>query len=308
MILVTGGAGFIGSHTVELLLAQGYRVRVLDNLSTGKLSNLPADQSNLEIITADVRDYDAVLQGLQGVSAVLHLAAQVSVPRSIDNPLESLDVNTKGFINVLEAVRRTDGKIHVAYASSAAVYGSAEQLPCDDTQALPAEINSFYALEKANKERYAALYHKLFNITSTGLRYFNVFGPKQDPSSQYAGVISKFMTAAANDQPISIYGDGEQSRDFIYVTDVARANMLALQNTPYGVCNIATGCATSLNQLVNNIEKITGNKLNCSYFSERSGDIKHSIASINHADELLNFIAKMKFSDGLKHYFDSILG
>ncbi|ODN42967.1 NAD-dependent epimerase/dehydratase family protein [Piscirickettsia litoralis] len=306
MILITGGAGFIGFHTVELLLAQGNKVRVLDNLSSGKLSNLPDNHPNLELMQADIRDYAVVVEAMQGVSAVLHLAAQVSVPRSIDNPLESLEINTQGFVNVLEAIRRTDSKIHLAYASSAAIYGNVKKLPCSDEFELPIETNSFYALEKANKERYAALYNKLFNISSIGLRYFNVFGPKQDPSSQYSGVISKFMTAAVECQPINIYGDGEQSRDFIYVGDVAQANMLALKSDKHGVCNIATGSATTLNQLVSSIEKITDNKLNCVYFDERPGDIKHSLASVKYAAELLNFSAKTVFEEGLSDYFQSL--
>lgn len=240
-VLVTGGAGFIGSHTVDLLLQQGYRVTVFDNLVTGKLSNLDLFHSNLTVIQADVLQYDRLLQEIKRADCVLHLAALASVPQSIEHPVESLKVNALGFLHVLEAIREAQKQCRLVYASSAAVYGASTQLPCNDEAPLVDLPLSPYAFEKMSNEQYASLYERLFGIKSLGLRYFNVYGPRQDPASPYSGVISRFLSLAQKNEPIIVFGDGKQSRDFVFVGDIARANVAALQNTVSGVMNIATG-------------------------------------------------------------------
>lgn len=194
-VLVTGGAGFIGSHTVDALLDQGCRVIVYDNFSTGKLTHLNLFHTGLEVVQGDILDYPKLAKEMSRCDAVLHLAAIASVPRSLEDPVETLKVNTLGFLNVLQAIRENNKPMRLVYASSAAVYGNVDVLPCRDDMPLSSRVLSPYALEKANNERYAELYGQLFKISSLGLRYFNVYGPRQDPKSPYSGVISKFIDA-----------------------------------------------------------------------------------------------------------------
>lgn len=224
-VLVTGGGGFIGSHTVDALLAAGDEVSVLDDFSSGQRANL-APHAKLRIIAGDIRDPAAVQQAMTGITHVMHLAAQVFVPASIAEPVHSASINVTGFLNVLDAARRVQVKRFV-YASSAAVYGIPERLPVDEASlVMPL---SPYGLEKAINDRYGALFKDLYGISTLGLRYFNVYGPRQDPRSAYSGVISKFADCARANQPVTVFGDGLQTRDFIYVGDVACANVAALR-------------------------------------------------------------------------------
>jgi UDP-glucose 4-epimerase len=288
-ILITGGAGFIGSHTTDLLLQSGLRVIVFDNLATGKITNLDLFHPALEFIPGDVLDYPALLAQVKRADAVLHLAALPSVQQSIEDPIASLKVNTQGFLHVLQAIREAQKPIRLVYASSAAIYGSTPALPCQDDSPLISAALSPYALEKANNERYADLYAHLFHIKSLGLRYFNVYGPRQDPKSPYSGVIAKFIQSYRNQETITIWGDGKQSRDFIYVTDIAAANLLALQSQLVGVLNIATGIPETLQQLVGYIAEAGGKPAQLALTAARAGDIHESYASTNKAENHLSF-------------------
>ncbi len=299
-ILVTGGAGFIGSHTIDLLLQSGVRVIAFDNLSTGKLSNLDLFNPQLEFIPGDILDYPKLLTLVRRSDAVLHLAALPSVPKSIEDPVNSLKVNTQGFLHVLQAIREVERPIRLVYASSAAVYGSAKELPCsDDMTDMPAVLSP-YALEKANDERYADLYARLFGIHSLAMRYFNVYGPRQDPASPYSGVISKFIERYRKQEDIMIWGDGKQSRDFIYVSDVARANVAALQSEYTGVLNIATGIPETLQNLVHYIEEVGGKPAELNFAPAREGDIHDSYASTKKAEAHLSFRFTTTLADGIK--------
>jgi len=273
-ILVTGGAGFIGSHTVERLLAQGYPVRVLDDFSTGHLDNLP-HHSRLSIITGDIRSRRVVEEAMQGVTHVLHLAAQVSVAASVEAPVSSASINVTGFLNVLDAARAQRVR-RLVYASSAAVYGMPARLPIDEDA--PTAPISPYGLEKEINDRYAALYRDLYGLPTLGLRYFNVYGPRQDPNSPYSGVISIFCRRLREARPLSVFGDGLQTRDFIYVGDVARANAAALEGGLTGVCNVATGESISLRTLIKALGAVAGKQPLVSYGEARAGDIRESAA------------------------------
>lgn len=299
-ILVTGGAGFIGSHTVDLLLNQGMEVVVIDNLSTGKLTYLNLFNPQLRFIQADVRDDHIVRQELARCDAVLHLAALPSVPQSIEDPIQSLKVNIEGFLHILQAIRKNHKPVRLVYASSAAVYGNVAELPCSDEVQLSTPALSPYALEKANNERYADLYQHLFDIKSLGLRYFNVYGVRQDPKSPYSGVISKFLEQYKKQEPIIIFGNGEQSRDFIDVADVARANWLALQSDYCGAINIATGISETLLNLVGYIEAAGNRKAEINFAAQRKGDIPKSYASIAHAERYLKFQYSTPLVDGIR--------
>ncbi len=299
-ILVTGGAGFIGSHTVDLLLTQGKAVVVLDNLVSGHIENLQMQHPDLEFIEGDVLEYPLVADLMRGCDAVMHLAAIASVPRSLAEPLYTAQVNTIGTLNVLEAIRRSKRDIRLVYASSSAVYGDARQLPCVETAASAAECSSPYALQKMQSEEYAALYAKLFGISSLGMRYFNVYGPRQDPSSPYSGVISLFMDAYRQDQEFTVYGDGKQTRDFIYVSDIAFANALALQSDYHGVMNIGTGIQQTLLDLIGHIEEAGKHPAKVKYTDARHGDIRDSYGDVSQAKTHLGFKSTIPLSAGMK--------
>jgi UDP-glucose 4-epimerase len=299
-ILITGGAGFIGSHTTDLLLQAGKKVTVFDNLSTGKITNLDLFNPLLEFIPGDVLDYPALLTQVKRCDAILHLAALPSVPESIADPINSLRVNTQGFLHVLQAVRDSGKKIRLVQASSAAVYGSSAPLPCNDAADLPEAPLSPYALEKANNERYAALFARLFGIESVALRYFNVYGPRQDPKSPYSGVISRFIEHYKQQADITVWGDGTQSRDFIYVGDVARANVAALMSDYVGVVNVATGTPETLLKLINCIEQVGGMPAKIAFGAARTGDIRESYAQTNKAQKYLNFSYQTQLADGIQ--------
>lgn len=303
-ILVTGGAGFIGSHTVNLLLANQMEVVVLDNLISGRLDYLDLKHPHLNFINGDILDLSLLIKLLQNCDAVLHLAALPSVPKSIEDPLRSLKNNLEGFVNVLQAIRQVNPAIRLVYASSAAVYGNSTILPCNDEDLLTETVISPYALEKASNERYARLFADLWGMNTVGLRYFNVYGPRQDPHSPYSGVISKFIECYQQDKPITVFGDGMQSRDFIHVSDVARANGLALQSQYTGVVNIATGKAETLVNLISYLE-IAGKKpAEKLFLPARSGDIAHSYATTEKAAQHLHFHSSLGLREGIQSWLE----
>jgi UDP-glucose 4-epimerase len=294
-VLVTGGAGFIGSHSVERLLAAGCRVRVLDNFSSGHRDNL-ASHPALEVRTGDVRQAPDVESALEGISHVLHLAAQVSVQASVEHPAASFAHNAQGFMNVLDAARRAQ-VTRLVYASSAAVYGHTAEVAV--TEATPPRPLSPYGLEKLLNDQYAALFHDLYGFSSIGLRYFNVYGPRQDPTSPYAGVISRFVHLALHGEPLTVYGDGRQTRDFVYVGDIAEVNFRALSGSAVGVLNVGTGQRISLLDLIEALGEAVGRSLEVRHLPERRGDIRHSATSVAHLERALGFTPATRPPQGL---------
>lgn len=294
-ILVTGGAGFIGSHSVEALLADGAQVCVLDNFSTGKNSNLPK-HPGLRVVSGDIRETSDVKQAMRGITHVLHLAAQVSVPASVADPVGSSQHNIRGFMNVLDAARQA-GVQRFVYASSAAVYGAPEQLPLDENS--PVAPLSPYGLEKSINDQYAALYRQLYQLSTLGLRYFNVYGPRQDPSSPYAGVISRFASAISEGMPLRVFGDGGQTRDFIFVKDVAQLNLRALKSEAEGVCNIATGHSVTLLELIETLARCAERTPQINFAPPATGDIRHSSALPSKMIEQLDPPVLTPLADGL---------
>ncbi len=296
-ILVTGGAGFIGSHTVDLLLAQGARVRVLDNLETGQRRNLPTREA-LEFRQGDIRVAADVVSAMEGITHVLQLAAKVSVQASVEEPVASGATNVAGFLNVLDAARRC-GVSRFVYASSAAVYGVPAELPLTERSSVAPQ--SPYGLEKLIDDHYAALYGELYGLSTLGLRYFNVYGPRQDPSSPYAGVISRFADRLRGNQPLTVFGDGQQTRDFIYVGDVARANVSALTRSCTGVCNVATGSSVTLLDLIRTLGEASGVDAQVLHEPAREGDILESAADTTRLREELGVVAATRLLPGLRH-------
>lgn len=294
-VLITGGAGFIGSHSAEALLAHGARVSVLDNLSSGKRSNLPAHE-RLAFIEGDIRDAATVRQAIRGATHVLHLAAQVSVRASLEDPAHSASHNIGGFLNVAEAVRSMPG-VRLVYASSAAVYGAPELLPLDESS--PCRPTSPYGLEKSIDEQYAALYRSLYGVSALGLRYFNVYGPRQDSASPYAGVISRFAANLAAGLPLTVFGDGAQTRDFVFVGDVARANVAALESRYEGVVNVGTGHSVSLLELIDALGRCAGRTPQVRFDAPVPGDIRHSAMRPDRMREVLGFVPATALEDGL---------
>jgi UDP-glucose 4-epimerase len=295
-ILITGGAGFIGSHTADLLMKRGIPVRVLDNLSSGHRHNLPKTHPLLEFIEGDICDRNTVNTAVDGISHCLHLAAQVSVVASLEDPAFSAQQNILGFVNILDACYRMDVK-RLVYASSAAIYGEPTQLPLNETS--DAIQLSPYGLEKNINEAYCDLYRRLYGFSSLGMRFFNVYGPRQDPASPYAGVIALFVDRISRNQPLTVFGDGRQTRDFVYVGDVARANAAALDATLHGACNVATGKSTSLLDLIETLSELTGNRPQVSFDSPRSGDIVHSLANPSQMNNELDIEAETTLKQGL---------
>lgn len=304
--LVTGGAGFIGSNLAEYLVNQGYYVRVLDNLATGKKENIAAllDKSNFEIIEGDIRLLDDCLKACEGIDYVLHQAALGSVPRSIKDPKTTNDVNITGTLNMLIAAREHKVKKFV-YASSSSVYGDEPHLPkIEDRVGKPL---SPYAITKKVNELYARNFYELYGLPTIGLRYFNVFGRRQDPNSVYAAVIPNFVKALSEGRAPIIHGDGKQSRDFTYVDNVIEANLKACLAGPEAngeVFNIAYGGQVTVNELYNTIKELMNVAIEPIYGPERPGDIKHSNADISKAKKLLNYDPKYSFYDGIKLTID----
>ncbi|HLB42772.1 MAG TPA: NAD-dependent epimerase/dehydratase family protein [Gammaproteobacteria bacterium] len=307
-ILVTGGAGFIGSHTVDFLLRQGKQIIVLDNLFSSKLNRLDLQHPNLEFIEGDVLEYPLVVDLLESCDAVLHLAAIASVQYSIEHLIYSFQVNTQGFLHVLEAIRQANRPIRLVYASSAAVYGHTQQMPCCDSTPLLGELLSPYALQKVNNEEYAKLYARLHGVNSLALRYFNVYGLGQDPQSPYSGVINRFIDAYHQDAELVIFGDGKQSRDFIHVRDVVEANCLALQSQYSGVLNIATGQPQTILDLTNYLKIVGRRTAKLQFNPAKLGDIRVSYADIRLAKQALGFHYKITLQEGMKMMFEKYRG
>jgi len=299
-ILVTGGAGFIGSHLVEALLGEGYQVRVLDNLSTGRRENLAAAEGKFEWFEADVRDPQAVRRAMEGVDAVFHEAAMVSVPLSIERPRECHEINLVGTLNILEAAREA-GVRRVIMAGTAAAYGNNPELPKRET--MVPEPESPYGATKVAAELYLRAFARMGGLETASLRYFNVYGPRQDPRSMYSGVISRFVEALAAEETPTIFGDGEQTRDFVYVGDVVRANLLALRAPwldPGALFNIGTGRSVSLLELLQTLVRVAGKKNVVPRFAPaRPGDVKHSLADTERSRMLLGFEAGFSLTEGL---------
>ena len=298
--VVTGGAGFIGSHIVEELLKRGENVRVVDNLSTGKIENIRDFLNKIDFLEIDLRDINKVREDVEGVDYILHQAAIPSVPRSIIDPISSNSANVDGTLNLLFAAKEAGVK-RVVIASSSSVYGDSQILPKSE-EFTPNPISP-YAVTKLVEELYARVFYQIYRLETVSLRYFNVFGPRQDPTSQYAAVIPRFITRMLRGEPPVIFGDGEQSRDFTYVKNVVEANLLASISDKVGhgeVINIACGESITLNQLVDRIDEILGTNIKPIYTEPRPGDVRHSLASINRAKELLGYTVKVSFLDGLK--------
>jgi UDP-glucose 4-epimerase len=296
-VLVTGGAGFVGSHTVDALLAAGQHVVVYDNFSTGHLGNLPRHHPRLRVIRGDIRDQIELDKATRGAAACLHLAAQVSVGASLQDPQTSLAINILGFVNLLESLRR-NGVPRLVYASSAAVYGRARSLPL--REAATGELVSPYGLEKLTDERYARLYGQLYGLSTLGLRYFNIYGKRQPADSPYSGVITKFAACFAESRQAQIFGDGRQSRDFIHVRDVATANLAALASDFTGVCNIGTGTRTTVSAVFREMRSLSGADPGKLHRPRAAGDIRHSCADTALARRRLGFRARYTFSEGLR--------
>lgn len=295
-VLVTGGAGFIGSHIVRGLLERGDRVRVLDNFSTGKRGSL--DGLDVEIVEADLRDASRLTEACRGVETVFHQAAFVSVPQSMQEPLDCFDVNVTGTASLLEAARK-HGVKRVVFASSAAVYGDSDAYPLSEET--PLRPLSPYASSKRVDEIYGQLYTASFGVEVVGLRYFNVYGPRQRPDSQYAAAVPIFIRRLLDNKPVTIFGDGGQTRDLIFVGDVVRANFAAAAHpsAPGGVFNICTGNETRILDLVEILQDLFPSAPAPEFAAPRAGDIYRSIGSPQKAAETIGFRAEVSLTDGL---------
>ncbi len=298
-ILVTGGAGFIGSSICHSLAGRGVQLRVLDNLSTGSLANLEGIEDEVDFIEGDIADLELVREAVEGVDFVLHQAALPSVPRSIDDPLGSHAANATGTLNVLVAAGSAGVK-RVVYASSSSVYGDSPEMPKREDM-LPAPISP-YAASKLAGEHYCQAFFSVHGLEVVVLRYFNVFGPRQNPYSAYAAVIPKFVTCLLTGEAPTIYGDGEQSRDFSYVDNVVEANLLALEapQAPGRVFNIACQQAATLNQVLTILQEVIGVKVKPRHGPPRTGDLRHSLADISLARDLLGYEPMLATEEGLR--------
>lgn len=304
--LVTGGAGFIGSHLVDALLKKGCNVTVIDNLSTGNLSNLKEVYEHITFYHDDIRNQKILQKVSKNCDVIFHEAALVSVPQSVDDPVDSAMINELGTLNVLEAARQNNVK-KVVLASSCAVYGDDPVLPKEEK--MVPKPQSPYAVQKLAGEFYARLYSELYNLETVCLRYFNVFGPRQDPSSPYSGVISIFMTKAAQGVNPVIFGDGNQYRDFVFVKDVIRANLLAAtsENISGRALNIGTGKFVRIKELWEIISQMAKTRINPEYKPSRPGDILESVADINNAKKNLGFVPDYPFEKGIEATYNYYL-
>ncbi|MBN1638211.1 MAG: SDR family oxidoreductase [Ignavibacteriales bacterium] len=305
--LVTGGAGFIGSHIAEKLVELGNKVRVLDNLSTGKIENINSFIKEIEFTEGDIRDYATVQNALKNVDVVFHLAALSNVARSVEEPLLTNEINVNGTLNILNSMKE-EGIKRMVFSSSAAVYGDSPELPKREDM-LPNPLSP-YAVSKLTGEYYCKVFSDLYNMEIISLRYFNVFGPRQDPNSEYAAVIPKFINLMLNDKQPVIYGDGEQTRDFIFIDDVVECNLLAANGVEgnLNIFNCASGLHTSLNELVVTLNKILGKNIEPIYAEAQKGDIKHSGADIKNIKQKLNYKPNVEFDNALVksiNYFNS---
>ena len=307
MYLVTGGAGFIGSHIVERLVGMGESVRVLDNFSSGGLENLRALMDKIDLVFGDLLDQAVVQKAMEGVDVVFHEAALRSVPFSVENPALVNRVNVEGTVNVLIAARDA-GVRRVIYASSSSAYGNTKVLPKSEQQ-LPSPVSP-YAVSKLTGEYYSKVFTELYGLETVSLRYFNVFGPRQDPTSQYASVIPRFIRWANRGDPLEVHGDGLQSRDFTYIDNVVSANLLAAHSWEGigGVFNVGQGKAYTLLDLVELLQEILGRELHLLHTADRPGDVRHTLADISQTNLCLGYQPQVSFEEGLARtvkYFSS---
>ena len=301
--LVTGGAGFIGSHIVDELVRRKHEVAVLDDLSTGKEANLAGVRAKIDFRAGSIAELADVQSACRDVDYVIHLAARTSVPKSVVDPIETNRVNIDGTLNVLVAAR--DAKVRrLVYAASSSAYGETPSLP--KTETMQPEPISPYGVTKYVGELYAQVFGRVYGLQNASVRYFNVFGPRQDPSSQYSGVLSRFMLAAVESVPLTIYGDGEQTRDFTYVDNVVDETLRACEASAASgkVFNGGTGERVTLNRTVKLLEKIVGRKLPVRYEPARAGDIRDSQADISLAGKILGYTPTVLFEEGLKRTWD----
>ncbi|GMR23820.1 MAG: SDR family oxidoreductase [Acidobacteriota bacterium] len=299
LYLVTGGAGFVGSYLVRFLLDKGESVRVIDNFSTGKRENLEEVTSRIELVEGDLNDRQAVVAAVDGADFVFHEAAIPSVPRSVENPMESHEANASATLVLLQEAREA-GVRRLVYASSSSVYGANPELP--KVESMRTEPLSPYAVAKLAAEHYCLVFHNLYGLETVALRYFNVFGPRQDPNSPYSGVVSRFIDAIVSNTPPIIHGDGEQTRDFTYVDNVARANFGACHEAAAGGGVYNIGCQTriSVNELWNTMAELTGSHLEPKREPARAGDVPHSLADIAAARRDLGFDPYIGIREGLE--------
>jgi nucleoside-diphosphate-sugar epimerase len=301
--LVTGGAGFIGSNTVDELVRRGHSVVVLDDLSAGKEENLAEVRSKITFVKGSITDIEAVQKAMLQAEYVIHLAARTSVPRSVKDPLETNRINVDGTLNVLLAAR--DNKVkRIVFAASSSAYGETSILP--KTESMEPRPISPYGVTKFVGELYAQTFGRCYGLENVSLRYFNIFGPRQDPDSPYSGVLSRFALAFLEDQQPVVYGDGEQTRDFTYVENAVQANLLACEapNASGSVFNIGTGARISLNQALQCFRRISGKRLGAKYDPSREGDIRDSQADISKAREVLGYDPAVMFEEGLERTFE----
>jgi UDP-glucose 4-epimerase len=296
--LVTGGAGFIGCNIARRLLKDGHSVRILDNFSSGRHENLDEIIDEIELIDGDIRDYWTVVKAVQGIEYVLHQAALPSVPRSVANPLTSNEVNINGTLNLLEAARHAGVKKFVS-ASSSSVYGETEELPKRESM-VPSPLSP-YAITKLTTEYYLKIYWQLYKLPTVSLRYFNIFGPRQSPKSEYAPVIPKFITSLLGNKPPVVFGDGEQSRDFTFIENCVQANLLAALNDEIvgESFNVACGGQYTLNDLLKQLRQIMRVDTKAKYEAARAGDIRHSFAAIDRLKRF-GYEPTVNFSEGLR--------
>lgn len=305
--LITGGAGFIGSHIAEKVLSEGdHSVRILDNLSSGHKKNVDVLKGKVEFIEGDIRDFDTVSKACEDVDFVFHEAALVSVTDSIERPHDNYTINIQGTLNVLESAARSSVK-RVVLASSSAIYGDEPTLP--KTEDLKPHPISPYGQAKAANEYFAAAYSNLYSLPVIALRYFNVYGPRQDSSSEYSGVISIFAECARQNRTPKIYGDGGHSRDFVFVRDVANLNYLAMTSPQLSggeVFNVGTGRATTLLELLESLGAASGSDMKPEFHDDRPGDIRHSMSQITKAESVLGYAPQFSLDQGLKQLLDSL--
>jgi nucleoside-diphosphate-sugar epimerase len=306
-VLVTGGGGFIGSHLVRALMEDGHEVRILDNFATGRRENLLGLEGDIELVEGDIQSYERAHNATLGCEVVLHQAAMPSVPRSIQDPLTSNASNAVGTLNVLLAARDNDVR-RVVFASSSSVYGASTALPKEETQ-MPLPISP-YAVAKLAGEGFCRSFHAVYGLETVALRYFNVFGPRQDPLSQYAAVIPNFLTAVLEGQRPNVFGDGTQTRDFTYISNVVDANRLAMDAPGIAgqAINVACGSRISLNEVLGAISELTGREMEPVYLPPRTGDVPHSMANIGLAREVLGFEPTVNFREGLARTIDEFTG
>jgi UDP-glucose 4-epimerase len=305
-VLVTGGAGFIGSNLVRALLERGDEVRVLDNFATGNRGNLEGLEDDVEVIEGELRSYERVHNAVRGVELVFHQGALPSVPRSIQDPLTTSAVTIEGTLNVLLAARDENVR-RVVFASSSSVYGNTGTLPRRETQQ-PDPISP-YAVAKLAAERYCVSFQRVYGLETVALRYFNVFGPRQDPSSQYAAVVPLFIAAVDQGRPVTIHGDGTQSRDFTFVENVVQANLLAGERDGVEgrVLNVATGRQATVNELAEAVGAALGKPVEKEYVPSRTGDVRDSWADVSQAVELLGFEPSVGLEEGLQRTAEALL-